>query len=198
MAPRYFACSRSASNSGPVDWVTAFTRFMFDSKSPAKVMMLDPMFMTGVVMLAVIVSPTLVMLWPADMNESAMLRPAVDAVFAAAVLAVPTSCTWLVTSPTACLTAVEVPCPIVRSVWFAWFTAVVIPCVIWLPMEVMFTVTPRRAASRPFWKFVVNFAKSATTSTLAVPTLDIGYMIHAFFDLDTFCVVSFHGLDTQH
>jgi hypothetical protein len=25
----------------------------------------------------------------------------------------------------------------------------------------------------------------------------MGYMIHAFFDLDTFCVVSSHGLDTQ-
>jgi hypothetical protein len=170
---------------------------MFDSKSPASDMMLDPMFMIGVVMLAVMVSPTLVMLWPADMNESAMLRLDEAAVLAAAVLAVPISFTWLVTSLTDCPTAADVPCPIVRRVWFAWFTAVVIPWVIWLPMEVMFTVTPRRAASRPFWKFVVNLAKSATTSTLAVPTLDIGYMIHTFFDLDMFCVVSSHGLDTQ-
>jgi len=150
VAPRYFACSRSASNSGPVDWVTAFTRFMFDSKSPAKVMMLDPIFMIGVVMLAVMVSPTLVMLWPADINESAMLRLDEAAVLAAAVLAGPISFTWLVTSLMDCPTAADVPCPIVRRVWFAWFTAVVIPCVIWLPMEVMFTVTPRRAASSPF------------------------------------------------
>lgn len=125
-----------------------------------------------------------------------MLVLADAAVLAAAVLAVPTAFTWLVTSDTEDPTAEETPCPIVRRVWLACVTAVLIPCVIWLPMEVMFTVTPRRAASRPFWKFAVNFAKSAVTSTLAVPTLGIGYMIHAFFDLDMFCVVSSHGFDT--